>query len=104
MVTFEEFARPAIRRMLGTSLFRPTIQVRLDERIDNGGGRRTYARARLRYDSGEFHATLSGPQDSAMLVPLAHADGLVIVPEDRKELPAGEIALMQVWRLPETLD
>jgi molybdopterin molybdotransferase len=104
MVTFEEFARPAIRRMLGAPLFRPTIQVRLDERIDNRGGRRTYARARLRYDSGEFHARLSGSQDSAMLVPLAHADGLVVVPEDRAELRAGEFALMQVWRLPEPSD
>jgi molybdopterin molybdotransferase len=101
MVTFEQFARPAIRRMLGAALFRPTIQVRLDERIDNRGGRRTYARARLRIDQGEFHASLSGPQDSAMLVPLALADGLVIVPEEREELSAGELALMQVWSLPD---
>jgi molybdopterin molybdotransferase len=101
MVTFEEFARPAIRRMLGASLFRPMIQVRLDDRIDNRGGRRTYARARIYYDSNEFHATLSGPQDSAMLVPLAHADGLVIVPEEREELEVGELAWMQIWRLPE---
>jgi molybdopterin molybdotransferase len=104
MVTFEEFARPAIRRMLGASLFRTAIRVRLDERIDNRGGRRTYARAQLRYDSGEFHATLSGSQDSAMLLPLARADGLVVVPEDREELPAGDMALMQVWRLPDEVD
>jgi molybdopterin molybdotransferase len=104
MVTFEQFARPAIRRMLGAPLFRPSIQVRLDERIDNRGGRRTYARARLRYDGGEFHAALSGPQDSAMLVPLSLADGLVVVPEDREELLKGEIASMQVWRLPDPLD
>ena len=86
---------------MGASLFRPVIQVRLDERIDNRGGRRTYARARLRYDAGEFHASLSGPQDSAMLVPLALADGLVIAPEDREELRAGELASMQVWSLPD---
>jgi molybdopterin molybdotransferase len=104
MVTFEQFARPAIRRMLGAALLRPTIQVRLDERIDNRGGRRTYARARLRFDTGEFHASLSGPQDSAMLVPLALADGLVIVPEDREELSAGGLALMQVWSLPDQPD
>ena len=104
MVTFEQFARPAIRRMMGASLFRPVIQVRLDERIDNRGGRRTYARARLRYDAGEFHASLSGPQDSAMLVPLALADGLVIAPEDREELRAGELASMQVWNLPDEAD
>jgi molybdopterin molybdotransferase len=101
MVTFEEFVRPAIRRMLGAPASRPTIAVRLDERIDNRGGRRTYARARLSYRDGEWHASLSGPQDSAMLLPLAHADGLVVVPEDRDELRAGEAAVMQVWRLPD---
>lgn len=104
MVTFEQFARPAIRRMLGAALFRPTIKARLDERIDNRGGRRTYARARLRYDADGYHAYLSGPQDSAMLLPLAQADGLVVVPEDREELRAGEFALMQVWRLPTPSD
>lgn len=100
MVTFEEFVRPAIRLMLGAPLFRPSVMVRLDDRIDNRGGRRTYARARLRFYQGEFHATLSGPQDSAMLTPLANADGVVIVPEDRDELRAEEMATMQVWRLP----
>ncbi len=102
MVTFEQFARPAIRRMLGAGLYRPTIHVRLDERIENLGGRRTYARAQLRYEAGEFHATLSGSQDSAMLMPLAMADCLLIVPEDREELRAGEIAIAQVWRLPQS--
>jgi molybdopterin molybdotransferase len=104
MVTFEQFARPAVRRMLGAPLFRPSIRVRLDESVDNRGGRRTYARARLLYRGGEFHAALSGPQDSAMLVPLALADGLIVVPEDREELRAGEIASMQVWRLPDRID
>ncbi len=100
MVTFELFGRPAIRRMLGAPLFRPTLQVRLDDSIENGGHRRTYARARLHYEGGEYHATLAGPQDSAMLMPLAHADGLVIVPEERDGLERGELATMMVWRLP----
>ncbi|HEX6509928.1 MAG TPA: gephyrin-like molybdotransferase Glp [Chloroflexota bacterium] len=102
MVTFEEFVRPAIRYMLGAPTTRATIRVVLDDRIDNRGGRRTYARALLRYDGERFHAQLSGPQDSAMLLPLAHADGLVVVPEDRDELAAGEEALMQIWRLADT--
>ena len=100
LVTFEQFARPAIRTMLGAPPLRPEIEVVLDERIDNRGGRQTYARVRLRYASGRFHARLSGPQDSAMLLPLAAADGLLIVPEQRAELEPGETARVQVWRLP----
>jgi molybdopterin molybdotransferase len=100
MVTFEQFVRPSMRTMLGLPPLRPEIDAVLDERIDNRGGRRTYARVRLRTEDGRFHATLAGPQDSAMLVPLARADGLLEVPEDREELLPGDIGRVQVWRLP----
>ncbi len=100
MVTFELFVRPAIRRLLGTSPMRPQIEVEVDEPIENRGGRRTYARVKLRYLNGGFHASLSGGQDSAMLVPLAHADGLLEIPEDITELRVGDKATVQVWRLP----
>lgn len=100
MVTFEEFVRPAIRTMLGAVPSRPEIEAIVDERIDNRGGRRTYARVVLRRDGGSFHARLAGPQDSAMLLPLALADGLLLIGEDRQYLTAGEIATVQVWNLP----
>lgn len=103
MVTFEEFVRPAIRTMLGTVPFRPEIEVILDDRIDNAGGRRTYARVRLEYRDGRFHATLSGPQDSAMVLPLANADGLLLVPEDCAEMLPGDAGRVQVWRLSSAL-
>lgn len=100
MVTFEQFVRPTIRTMLGTDPRRPEIAAIVDERIDNHGGRRTYARVVLRQESGRFHARLAGSQDSAMLLPLALADGLLVIGEDRDYLPAGETATVQVWRLP----
>jgi molybdopterin molybdotransferase len=104
MVTFEEFVRPAIRKMLGAPLLRPEVDAVVDERIDNRGGRRTYARVTLTYRSDGFHARLSGPQDSAMIVPLASADGLLVVPEDRAEILPGERAVVQVWQLPTPSD
>ena len=78
----------------------PRYSPTLDEDIDNRGGRRTYARVRLQYQSGRFHASLAGGQDSAMVLPLAQADGLLVVPEDRDRMVAGEEATVQVWRLP----
>jgi molybdopterin molybdotransferase len=99
-VTFELFVRPVIRTMLGTAPFRPTITAEVDEPISHGGGRRTYIRVRLRLQGGRFHACLAGPQDSAMLVPLASADGLLIAEEDRTEILAGEEAQVLVWKLP----
>jgi molybdopterin molybdotransferase len=100
MVTFELFARPAIRAMSGASLHRPTIRAISDERIDNRGGRRSFIRVRLRFDGTAFHATTSGPQDSAMILPLAWADGLLVVSENIETLEVGEWADVIVWRLP----
>jgi molybdopterin biosynthesis enzyme len=34
-----------------------------------------------------------------MLLPLAHADGLLMIPEDKSELLPGDVATVQLWRL-----
>jgi molybdopterin molybdotransferase len=100
MVTFQIFARPAIRAMLGQSPTEPEIKAVVDDTVENRGGRQTYARVRLRLESGRFHASLSGPQDSAMLLPLSRADGLLVVPQDIDELKPGDVGRVLVWRLP----
>ena len=100
LATFEQFVRPAIRTMLGLPPLRPTIEAVMDDNFDNRGGRRTFARVRLAYRGGRYHACLAGGQDSAMLLPLAHADGLLEIPEDQTEMRPGDVGTVQVWRLP----
>jgi molybdopterin molybdotransferase len=100
MVTFEEFVRPAIRAMLGAAPARSQIEAIVEEPIDNRGGRRTFARVVLRYRDGAFYARPAGGQDSAMILPLARAHGLLEIPEERAELLPGEHATVQVWHLP----
>jgi len=100
MVTFELFVRPALRLMLGASTLRPRIQAVVTERIENRGGRRTYARVLVRQNGAHFNASLSGPQDSAMLLPLAQCDGLLEISEDAEELLPGDSATVHLWRLP----
>jgi molybdopterin molybdotransferase len=104
MVTFEIFARPAIRTMLGLPPFRPEIEATVEEVIDNHGGRETYARVRLRYEHGAFYASLAGPQDSAMLVPLARADGLLRIAADVPEVHQGDTGSVLTWRLPAAIE
>jgi molybdopterin molybdotransferase len=99
-VTFELFVRPVIRTMLGAEPFRPVINAVVDERITHGGGRTAYVRVRLSLEHGEIHASTAGPQDSAMLTPLARADGLLVAAEERTEIQPGERADVIVWRLP----
>lgn len=100
MATFEQFVRPAIRTMLGAPPFRPEVDVIVDDHVDNRGGRRTFARVILTLREGRVHARLSGPQDSAMLLPLSRADGLLIVPEECQALSPGDRARAQCWDMP----
>lgn len=101
LVTFEQFVRPAIRTMLGLPPMRPTISATTREDLDNHGGRDTFFRVRLSFTPDGVEARLAGSQDSAMLLPLATADGLLLVPAERALLRAGEKAIVQVWRLPD---
>jgi molybdopterin molybdotransferase len=92
LVTFELFARPAIRKMLGhSSLFRRTMPVRLGENVDVTGTLTHFLRANVRLHDGEAIATLTGPQGSGLLSSMARANALLVIAAERPHLKAGEL-------------
>ena len=94
MVTFELFVRPAIRKLRGERLlFRRTADVRVAERVTIGAPLMHFLRAVVSSDEhGELIARLTGPQGSGLLTSMSLANALVIVPPDRLEIQAGELA------------
>jgi len=91
MITFELFARPAIFKMMGKkNLTKPIIEAVIEQRIINTDGRRIYSRAIMEKRHGQYSARLTGPQGSGILTSMSLANGLVIVPEDKAEVKAGE--------------
>jgi len=100
MVTFELFVRPAVRTMLGASPLRPTVYATVTEDIPNPGERETYVRVALRFEPERIVAAPAGPQDSAMLLPLAHAHGLLVIPAEMDALRAGQSARVILLGLP----
>jgi molybdopterin molybdotransferase len=93
MVTFELFVRPTIRRLLGHRLpFRRTVPVCVGEPIRLGPRLRHFLRAVVQPEGagGALVARLTGPQGSGILTSMARANALLIVPEDRPEVSAGE--------------
>ena len=91
MVTFELFARPAILKMMGRkNLAKPTVEAVLGKSIVNTDGRRVYTRAIVEKRGSQYFARLTGPQGSGILTSMSQANGLVIVPEDKAEVKAGE--------------
>jgi molybdopterin molybdotransferase len=93
MVTFELFVRPAMRRLLGHRLpFRRTVSVCAGESITLGPRLRHFLRAVVKPEGpdGRLTARLTGPQGSGILTSMARANALLIVPEDRPAVSAGE--------------
>ncbi|WP_225838155.1 gephyrin-like molybdotransferase Glp [Streptomyces sp. NK08204] len=80
-VSFELFVRPAIRAMMGLEdVHRPRVRaaLRADEALRSPKGRRQFLRGR--YADGEV--TPVGGAGSHLIAALAHADALIVVPED----------------------
>lgn len=93
LVTFELFARPAIRRLAGQRLpFRRSIPVVTAEALSLGPPLRHFLRVTLTpTPDGPPMAHLTGSQSSGVLSSMAKADALLIVPEDRHDVPAGAV-------------
>lgn len=101
-VAFEQFARPAIRAMLGDQdLSLPTVMARLTERIDNRGGRRHFVRVAVSATAGGYVARVAGRQGSSVLSTLARANGLLVIPETTDAVDEGDVVPVQMldWDL-----
>ena len=102
MVTFEQFGRAAIHKMMGKSGFqKPRVEAVLDEPIYNTDGRRVYARAMITKDNGAYRARLTGNQSSNLLTSMAGANGLAVCPEDLPVKEPGETVEVQMLDWPE---
>ena len=100
MVNFELFARPAILKMMGKEkLAKPTVEAVLENAIENTDGHRIFARAMVEKRGGQYFARLTGPQGSGILTSMALANGLVVVPEDKPGVKAGDLVkvMMLDW-------
>ena len=100
MVSFELFVRPALLKMMGKkNIAKPTVEAILEENVKNNAGRRVYDRAIIEKRNGHYYAKLTGPQGSGILSSMGMANGLILIPEEKKELPKGAAvkALMLDW-------
>ena len=99
MVTFELFGRPAIRRMAGhRDPFRRPVPAMLHDAVRPDATLDQYLRVSFTWDDGDELpvAVLTGAQGSGMLMSLARAEGLVIIPAGEDVVPArSNVAALQ---------
>lgn len=90
-VSFEVFVRPALRKMLGVEpLHRPFVRAVTADALAKPAGKRQYARARLETRGGAPVVRPVGGSGSHLIASLAHANALIVLPEDVTDVAAGE--------------
>lgn len=100
-VAFEQFMRPALRKMMGhTALHRPRIQGVMDEPVSTNPEKTVFVRVALGWMDGVPHARLSGGQSSNVLTALALADALAVVPVGVGNVSAGETVELEMIHWP----
>jgi molybdopterin molybdotransferase len=100
-IGFEQFARPAIRKMRGCrELLRPTITARLAARLEKSPGRLHFVRVRLHIEGDAFVATPTGAQGSHIQSSLVGCHGVARFDVDESLLEEGAAVTVEVWDLP----
>jgi len=91
MITFEEFARPALLRMMGhQKVFRRTVRGRLKEGARKKEGKLNFLRVQVTLEEGRYVASTSGDQNTGILKTMLRCNALALLPADRTEFQAGE--------------
>lgn len=97
MVCFEEFVAPALRHMMGSArLYRRTVTARLAHPVKFRPGRTEFVRVQLSRDAAGYIASSTGSQSSGVLMSMARADGLMVIPSDSTGLAEGEQVTVQL--------
>ncbi|MGV7221103.1 MAG: molybdopterin molybdotransferase MoeA [Nitrospinales bacterium] len=96
-VSFEQFARPAIKKMMGASdLKRKTVQARLTKSIKKKAGRLHFLTSIVSWEDGEPTVTPAQEQGSGILKSTVYANGLLIFPLEESEIAEGEMVTVQL--------
>lgn len=92
MITFEEFVRPALLRMMGhRQVIRPTFRAVLRDDIRNkASDRTTFLRIRLERDGERFYVSTAGKQQSGLLKTMVNAAAIAVIPPGQGFMAAGE--------------
>ncbi len=100
MVSFEQFVRPALLKMMGSrELYRPEIEAEIETPMGRSTGRVEFIRVILREEEGKFKARVTGPQGSGILKSMALGQGLAVLGEEVGRLEPGARVRVQLLRV-----
>jgi len=97
MISFIEFVRPALLRLMGASVInKPVVPAVLDEEIRKKPERTHFIRGFFYMKDGAIHVTTTGPQGSGILRSMHEANCLIILPADTSRAAKGSTVSIQL--------
>ncbi|MCX5832137.1 MAG: molybdopterin molybdotransferase MoeA [Deltaproteobacteria bacterium] len=97
MISFEQFIRPAILKMMGhQEIFRKTVRAVLQEDIEKRKGFTHFIRALVKAGAGGYTVSTTGEQGSGILKSMVRANGLIVLPENTEKVKAGTEVKVQM--------
>ena len=96
-VSFEQFVRPSIRKMMGaTRLTHKIVQAKLTRSVHKKAGRLHFLSAHVQWESGVCTVCPTQEQGSGILKSTVDANGLLIFPLELTEMTAGAQVSVQM--------
>jgi len=94
MVSFEQFVRPSLLKMMGhRQLFRPVIEAVLKEDIRREPRKRHFIRASVSIEKDDYVVAIPAAGGLSAMI---RANGLIVIPEDQEIVRAGEKVKVQL--------
>jgi molybdopterin molybdotransferase len=91
MITFEEFVRPSLLKMMGhRKVVKPYVKATLKAPVKKKPGRVNFLRVSIDKENGEYVAWSPGDQNTGILKTMLLAGGIAVLPADQGDLKAGE--------------
>ncbi|QSZ26883.1 molybdopterin molybdotransferase MoeA [Aceticella autotrophica] len=92
ITTFEEFVKPALKKMKGeVDVLPKKISIVLGEDIKAKTERRKYIYVKIEKKSDKYYAYNAGSQSSSQLKTMTRANGIIIMPEEKNIVKKGEM-------------
>lgn len=97
LVSFIQFVRPALLRMMGSDkLDKPLVNAVLEEEIRKKPDRKHFIRGYFTIRDGSLYVNTTGPQGSGILRSMSIANCLIIIPIGVDRVKAGELVTIQL--------
>ncbi len=105
MVSFENFVRPALLKLMGRQdLFRPLVKAVSTHQLRKKAGRREYLRGLIKVQQGKFYVSSAGDQGSANLQAILSANCFIILPEEVTVVEPGQEVSVELISQPEQIN